>query len=61
MEGVMTERIFVCFDRNMEKRVFNMREGAERVAVGEIEEYVNMKVLQPLITYFALSKNGNPA
>lgn len=56
----MTERIFVCFDKNMEKRVFNMRENAVPVAIGEIEEYVNIKALQPLVQ-FAMTKNGNPA
>jgi hypothetical protein len=47
----MTERIFVCFDKNMEKRVFNTREFAVPVAIGEIEEYINVKVLQPLIEF----------
>jgi hypothetical protein len=55
----MIERIFVCFDKNMEKRVFNQKPLAEVVAIGEIEEYVNVKALQPLVAL--VNKNGNPA
>lgn len=44
------KHIFVCFDKNMERRVFSMRESAQHVAVGDIEEYVEVvPVLQETV------------
>jgi hypothetical protein len=45
----LSPELYTCFDKNMEKRVFNSRQSAENVAVGPVEEYVKISTVMELL------------
>lgn len=45
-----SDRKYICFDKNMEERVFNLRSTADRHAVGSrVEEYVHSDLVPVIV------------
>jgi len=50
--------LYVCYDKNMERRLFHMRETAERHTIGEIEVFVPESALAELAERHAATERN---